>query len=188
LDYYQGPLFQGKKVLLDQLLYKYDVTGSETTVLYRIDALKKIKTYPVIFSDNSYHFDTELAYELLSMFDLAFVFQVLSYTRRHDKTFTSQISYRFRTSLNLREDALFKYKSLDPILEKEYGKVRSLYGYYLFNQWIKGEKKCLEWHRTHLPADRRFKPGETSIAVFSTLISKIYRLLIKVLKREKVST
>ena len=181
LDIYSAPLFPGREVLDHELLYKYDVTGSETTVLYRIETLKKTKSYPVIFSDNSYHFDTELAFELLSISDLAFVFQVLSYTRRHELTFTSQISVRFRTSLNLRENSLYKYKQGIPELEKEYHEVRIKYGYFLFIQWIKGENKCLDWHHKHIPLERRFKPGEIITSIGFTFVKKIRNAISKVI-------
>lgn len=180
LDYYQGSLFKGKNVLFDQLMYKYDVTGSETTVLYRVEILKKIKNYPVIYSD-SYHFDTELAYELLNMSDLAFVFQVLSYTRRHEQTFTSQISNRFNTSLNFRENELFKYKSGNSLLEKEYRNVRDRYEFFLFKRYLAKDKPCLEWHRQHLAPERKFKPGEASMTAVKTLMNKIKSVLLKVL-------
>jgi glycosyltransferase involved in cell wall biosynthesis len=187
LDYYQGPLFKGKSVLFDQLMHKYDVTGSETTVLYRIETLKKVKTYPVIYSDNSYHFDTELAYELLNMSDLAFVFQVLSYTRRHEQTYTSQISNRFYTSLNFRENELFKYKSGNSLLEKEYRNVRSSYGYFLFKRYLAQDKACLEWHRQHLAPERKLKPRETGMIIIKTLTNKIKSVLLKVLTFGKMS-
>jgi len=182
LDIYAAPLYSGREVLLQELLYRYDVTGSETTVLYRIETLKKIKTYPVIFSDNSYHFDTELAFELLSLSDLAFVFQVLSYTRRHEQTFTSQISNRFHTSLNLRENEIYKYKTGNLLLEKEYSKVRMLYGYFLFKRWLARDKSCLEWHEQHLPPVRKFKKGETLMIVCKTLMNKVRNLFFKLIK------
>lgn len=184
LDVYGGPLFPGKQVLLQELLYQLDVTGSETTVLYRINTLKRIKSYPVIFSDNSYHFDTELAFELLSISDLAFVFQVLSYTRRHEQTYTTQFSSRFRTSLNLREESLYKYKSINPVLEKEYRQVRIQYGYFLFQHFLKGDKKCLEWHHQHLPEERKFTFGEIFTSVLLTILGKIERVIVRVFTKE----
>jgi glycosyltransferase involved in cell wall biosynthesis len=182
LDYYKGPLFHGKDVLFDQLMNKYDVTGSETTVLYRVEILKKISTYPVIFSDNSYHFDTELAYQLLNFSDLVFVFQVLSYTRRHEHTYTTQISRRFNTSLNFREDALFRYKSGNLQLEEEYRKVRAKYGWFLLIKKLSGDRKCLEWHHQHLAPERRFKPAEIFMIVLNRLLDKIMSLSGKVFK------
>jgi glycosyltransferase involved in cell wall biosynthesis len=185
LDIYSAPLFSGREVLNDELLYKYDVTGSETTVLYRIEALKKTKAFPVIFSNNNYHFDTELAFELLSFSDLAFVFQVLSYTRRHEQTFTSQISNRFNTTLNFRENQLYKFKPGNSLLENEYRTVRERYGYFLFKKLLIGDNPCIEWHRKHLPTERKFSKGETLMIVIKTLTRKIRNLLLKIVSLGK---
>ena len=97
-----------------------------------------------------YHIDTDLAYEVLNISDQGFVFQVLSYTRRHNETYTSQISNRFQTSLYFREMELFKYLNLDQRLKAEYRKVRHRYALFIFKQRLKGDKKCLDWHRKYL--------------------------------------
>lgn len=173
LDYKKGPLFNGKEILLDHLLGIYEVTGSETTVLYRMDTLKKIKEYPKIWSHSSYHFDTALAYELMSISDLCFVFQVLSYTRRHETTYTSKYYDRFRTSLSIRESEIAKYMSIFPQLKNIYRKTRDEYGYFLFRAHMKMDKKCLEWHAKWLDKDRRFSGWELIRSYFSILFSKI---------------
>lgn len=160
LNYYERPAFPGKEILKQQLLNKIDVTGSETTVLYRIDTLKKIENFPDIYSHYSYHFDTSLAYEIFNISDLGFVFQVLSYTRRHEQTYTSQFVYRYRTPLNFRENEIFKYKDRIPGLKKEYRLLRNIYGLYLFNVWLKGDKECLKWHMQRIDDDRKFKISE----------------------------
>jgi len=185
LDYYQGPIFNGKDVLFNQLMYKYDLTGSETTVFYRIETLKKIKTYPEIFNSNIYHSDTALAHELLNLSDLAFVFQVLSYTRRHEQTYTSQISIRFNTTLNFRENELFKYKSGNEILEREFKKVREKYGYFLFKRSLVRDNACLEWHHQHLASGRKFTNLETLMIVIKTLTNKIQSIFINIFTRGK---
>jgi glycosyltransferase involved in cell wall biosynthesis len=173
LDINKGPVFNGKEILRQQLLYQYDVTGSETTVIYRIDTLKKVKDYPIIFSYNSYHFDTTLAYELLSMSDLVFVFQVLSFTRRHEETYTSKYVDRFRTSLNFRERELFSYLRMFPELKKEYHNVRSLYGAYLFEAHLKRDKKSLEWHKKHLERPRQFTLTECLQSEIRVFFNKV---------------
>ncbi|MBA7578405.1 hypothetical protein ES708_20267 [subsurface metagenome] len=185
LDYYKGSLFRGKDVLSDLLLQKYEVTGSETTLLCRIETLEKLDTYPVIFSDNSYHFDTELAYKLLCIADLAFVFQVLSFTRQHEEALTTTTSDKFTTSLNFRENALFTYKSGNPKLEEEYRKVRVKYGWFLFQRKLSGDKKCLEWHQQHIPPERKFTSHELIIIILKTLAGKIKRVVIKVISLGK---
>ncbi len=174
LNYYNGPLFAGKEVLLEQLSNRIMITGSETTVLYRVETLKKTKEYPVIFSYNSYHFDTSLAYELMSISDLGYVFQVLSYTRRHEQTYTSKYTDRFHTNLNLRERELFIYKSLFPVLERDYKKLRSDYGFYLLGRTIRRDKEALAWHEKRLVKERRFGLAELISSFFIVYTNKVF--------------
>ena len=173
LNYYNGPLFSGREVLLQQLSNKIMITGSETTVLYRVETLKRTVEYPVIFSYNSYHFDTSLAYELMSISDLGYVFQVLSYTRRHEQTYTSKFSDRFYTNLNLRERELFLYKKIFPALEPEYKKVRAVYGSYLLGRKLRRDKEALAWHEKRLVKERQFTFPELLLSFFSVYKNKV---------------
>jgi glycosyltransferase involved in cell wall biosynthesis len=160
LDYYRGPLFNGKEVLLHQLSGNRDILGSETTVMYRVETLKKIKGFPTIYSYDIYNHDTALAYELLSISDLCFVFQILSYTRRHEATFTTAFSGKYWTSMNLRVQELAKYMPMFPELKKSYSKLRTTYGAFIFISILKGDKKTVEWHNKWLMTDQRFTFAE----------------------------
>ena len=176
LNINDGPVFKGYEILMDQLKNKYDITGSETTVLYRMEILKKLRGESVVLYDySSYHFDTSLAYEILNISDLGFIFQVLSYTRRHESTLTSTTSFRFQTSLNFRESELYKYKQLNKFLEQDYIKVREEYGLFLVKCFLKNDRKCLQWHREHLPKERGFKLVESVLIVLKVLWQKIFR-------------
>jgi glycosyltransferase involved in cell wall biosynthesis len=179
LDIYKGNVFNGKEILVDQLLGRIMITGSETTVLYRIEALRKIKEFPVIFSYNSYHFDTSLAYELLSLADLGYYFQVLSYTRRHELTYTSKYVDRFRTNLNLEEKELYKYRHLSSELQIKYKRIRAQYAYYMLLINLKRDKMALEWHKKRLDKERRFGLPE----LFSSMIIITWNRIIYKLKR-----
>jgi len=176
LNYYDGPVFDGKEVLKQQLLYKVDyLMGSETTLLIRTETLKKLAGYPTIYPYGVYHFDTSQAYELLSISDLAFVFQVTSYTRRSEQTYTSLYSNRFSTHLNLREKELNKYKGMSEELENEYKKERERYGYFLFKSRLKGDKECIEWHNKQMDSERKFTLREQLIYALKVNIKKLKR-------------
>ena len=41
LNYYEGPVYKGRKILLNELRGDSNITGSETNQLYRIETLKK---------------------------------------------------------------------------------------------------------------------------------------------------
>jgi hypothetical protein len=138
-----------------------------------VETLKKTKEHPVIFSYNSYHFDTSLAYELMSISDLGYVFQVLSYTRRHEQTYTSKYADRFFTNLNLRERELFTYKQMFPVLEPEYKKVRSNYGLYLLGRKLRRDKEALAWHEKRLAKERHFSFSELLSSFFVVYTDKV---------------
>lgn len=177
LNYYDGPVFDGKKLLHDQLTNTVpDVLGSETTLLFRTEALKKVKNYPTIFDHKVYNSDTSLAYELLFLSDMGFAFQVLSYTRRGKDTFTSQYTNRFNTILNLREGELYKYKSLLPGLENEYKDVRDRYGRFLFKRRLSGDRECIKWHDQHLDPQRKFTLKEQLSINLRLGLKKLFNL------------
>lgn len=170
LDFYKGQVFDGKEMLIKQLKKELDLTSSINSVLYRVSILKKISYYPVIFQDQSFHQDTFLSYELLLQSDLGFVYQVLSYTRRHDDSVTSKVTSKLNTRLYFWEFALFQYRSLHPSLETEYRKVRISYAYFLLKSKLRSRKKILAWHRDRL--ERPIKFNEYIIAVGRRLLLK----------------
>jgi len=170
LDYYQGQVFNGKELLIKQLRQDLNITSSINSVLYRMHVLKELSYYPEIFQDRAFHQDTFLSYELLSRSDLGFVYQVLSYTRRHEDSVTSTVTSKLNTRLFFWEFALFHYRSLDSSLETEYRKIRIRYAYFLMKSKLHGRKDTLNWHRKRLKRPIRF--NEYLIAVGRRLLLK----------------
>lgn len=150
LDIYSGNRFEGREILIRQLKQKLNVTSSINSVLYRIDALKKLSYYPVIFQDEAFHQDTFLSYELLMDWDLGYVFQVLSYTRRHESSITSTVTSKLNTRLYFREYSLHKYKALDPSLEADYKGTRLRYANFMMKNRLFSRTKALNWHLSRL--------------------------------------
>ncbi|MCD4696067.1 MAG: glycosyltransferase family 2 protein [Bacteroidales bacterium] len=167
LDYYKGNVFDGKKVLVDELRKIIDVTGSGNTVIYSIEYLKKLKIYPKIFSNVSLHVDTELAYDLLAISKFGFVFKVLSYTRRHNESITNSIVYKLNTSICFRDNELQKYAEIIPGFKEYYKRHRFEYIILFVKKLLSGNKKWLEWHKTHL--ENKFTFPE----VIKTLIKRV---------------
>ena len=114
LDFYKGNYFNGREVLVRQLRNTIDITGSVNTLLYRKETLRKLDYYPEIFIPDVYHIDTILAYDVMNISNIGFVFDILSYTRRHNETYTSTISDRFRSVHSLRVLEIFNFLDLDP--------------------------------------------------------------------------
>jgi GT2 family glycosyltransferase len=171
LDFYHGNSFRGKEMLIRQLKKELDVSSSVNSVLYRLSTLKELDYYPEIFQDEPFHQDTYLSYELLLGSDLGFVFQVLSYTRRHEDTVTSTVSSKLNTPLYFREFALSHYKSVDPSLEDEYKRIRIRYVYFLLKSKLLSRTKILNWHRDRLQRPVTFK--EIVQAVLERILMRI---------------
>lgn len=169
LDFYKGSVFSGKEILLKQLLLYIEITGSINTVMYRKSVLKKLKDYPNIFDAKSYHIDTILAYEVLRISDLAFVYKVLSFTRRHNETYTSNISEKFNTRYYAIEKFLSRHLDLFPELRPYYNYHRQNYAFYLLKRGLARDKECVEWHRRYL---------ERPIGFFEYFKSFVSRLLL----------
>ncbi|MEZ5082517.1 MAG: glycosyltransferase family 2 protein [Bacteroidales bacterium] len=150
LNFYEGNIFDGKYILAGELIKKIDVTGSGNTVLYRIDSLKKLPDYPIIFDEFSLHVDTELAYNLLSKSKLGFIYKVLSYTRRHHDSITNSIVYKLNTSVCFRDNQLKKYADIIPDFNKYYNRYRYEYAILYTKKFFARDKKWLEWHDKHL--------------------------------------
>ncbi|MBE0654496.1 MAG: glycosyltransferase family 2 protein, partial [Bacteroidales bacterium] len=82
LDVNEGRVFNGKDILFKQLTRKLDISGDITTLMFSNSHLKRLDFYPRIFN-GKYHIDTELFYDIIDISNVGFVYQVLSYTRRH---------------------------------------------------------------------------------------------------------
>lgn len=158
LNIWDGNLYNGKEILYRQLTRTLDVSGSNSTVMYAIEHMKKIPRYPVVYDETTYHEDTELVYELMNLSDVGFVFQVLSYTRRHAKAYTNLEAYRFNTFLQLNEKVLWVYKGNDVLLNKLYRSVRLEYAYFMLYKRITGDMASVNWHKKYLV--RKFTFGE----------------------------
>lgn len=156
LDIYEGNVFNGQKILYQQLTRKLDISGDISTLMFSYDHLKKLEFYPRIFN-GKYHIDTELFYDVCDISNVGFVYQVLSYTRRHPGSQTSTVVFRYNTFLQLNEAVLFRFKKDDKELNRQYKKLRDAYACFYLMQKIK-KNKAYEWHKKHI--DRKFSMEE----------------------------
>jgi glycosyltransferase involved in cell wall biosynthesis len=156
LNIWDGNVYDGKQMLHDQLTRRMDVSGSNTTILFSIEHMKKIPRFPVVFDQEAYHEDTELVYEMMNIADVGFVFQVLSYTRRHEKAATTTEVFRFNTLLQLNEKVLWQYKGSDPELNRIYRDTRLKYASFLFFRRLKLDRETIRWHKKYIVRKFRF--------------------------------
>jgi glycosyltransferase involved in cell wall biosynthesis len=177
LDVNQGRVFDGKEMLYKQLTRKIDISGDISTLIFSFDHLKRLDFYPRIFN-GKYHIDTELFYDILDISNVGFVYQVLSYTRRHPDSQTTQVVFRYNTFLQLDEAVLFRFKKDDKVLNKLYRKVRISYAYFYMKEKFKGSK-AYEWHKKHI--DRWFSTEEylQGILTFNIITTLLYKIINK---------
>lgn len=149
LDINDGQFYNGKEMLMRHIYQEVDITGSATTVLFQVKYLKKLPQYPEINDPRDFHCDTQLAFDMMSISDVGFVFQVLSYTRWHPDAYTSNTCVLYNTFLNSREIRLYKLKKIDPAIEEEYKKHRIHYAYNLIRNYVRRDKDSLKWHKDH---------------------------------------
>ena len=81
------------------------IFGTETTVLYRSEIIRNRDNF---FNNSILYADTDACYEILKYYKFGFVYQVLSFTRKDDKSLTSTMA-EYRTGLASRFYFLVKY-------------------------------------------------------------------------------
>ncbi len=79
-------VFSGHEICRKRLLGGRDVFGSPTTTLVRSDLVRCREKF---YNEQNIHADTEACFNLLRDVDFGYVHQVLTYTRRHNATITS---------------------------------------------------------------------------------------------------
>lgn len=179
LNIWDGNVYSGKDILYRQLTRTLDITGSNTTVMFSVEHLKKLQRYPVIFSNATIHEDTELEYEMMNISDVGFVFQVLSFTRRHAGAATTTTVYRHNTLLQLNEKVLWDYKGSDPLLNKLYRLCRLDYAYFMFYRTITLDKATTDWHKKRIV--RKFKWHEYLLGILTR--NKLSKLVQRTAKK-----
>ena len=179
LNIWDGNVYSGKEILYRQLTRTLDISGSNTTVMFSNEHLKKIPRYPVVFDENTYHEDTELEYEMMDISDVGFVFQVLTYTRRHEKAHTTTEVYRYNTLLQFKEKVLWVYKGNDKKLNRLYAACRLDYAYFMLYKRLTFDRESIKWHKKYIV--RKFTFFEYLLGAITR--NKVSRIISKVFKK-----
>lgn len=102
--------------------------GSPTSMLMRMQDIRSRRPF---FNESNLHCDFEACMELLAIGDFAFVHQVLSLNRVHEKSLSSQLNDKYETVRGNDADMIARFgrKFLD---EEEFSfhRRRTLYNYY----------------------------------------------------------
>jgi glycosyltransferase involved in cell wall biosynthesis len=83
---FSNTVFSGREICRKRLLGGQDLFGSPTSLMYRADLVRSKKDF---YNTANLHADTEVCFDLLRETDFGFVYQVLSYTRRHNESESS---------------------------------------------------------------------------------------------------
>ena len=141
----------GREICRASLLGSRDVFGSPTSVLINSDIIRSCKSF---YNESSLHADQEACYEVLQNSDFGFVHQVLTYTRRHEKSITSSFVSRFDT---VTLEKINRMKKYGPIYlnSGEYEKrfKKKIDNYYRFLAWSViqlREKQFWNYHKNEL--------------------------------------
>jgi glycosyltransferase involved in cell wall biosynthesis len=86
---YPSELVPGRQAGRLMLREGHYLTGSPTSVLIRADIVRKRKPF---YPEGWIHEDTEACLEILSEYDLGFIHQVLSFTRKGNESVTTDVS------------------------------------------------------------------------------------------------
>lgn len=83
---FSNTVFSGREICRKRLLGGQDLFGSPTSLMYRADLVRSKKDF---YNTANLHADTEVCFDRLRETDFGFVYQVLSYTRRHNESESS---------------------------------------------------------------------------------------------------
>jgi glycosyltransferase involved in cell wall biosynthesis len=83
---YSGSIFTGREICRRRLLGGRDLFGSPSSLMYRSDIVRSRDNF---YNEDYIHADTEVCFDILQDSDFGFVYQVLSYTRRHNESVSS---------------------------------------------------------------------------------------------------
>jgi len=83
---YPSTIVSGREICRQNLLEHTYVFGSPSSLLIRSDLIRKRDPF---YSENSFHADKEVCFDLLKESDFGFVHQVLTFTRRHNESETN---------------------------------------------------------------------------------------------------
>lgn len=126
---YPEELVDGRDLARGRLLTrKYrDQFGAPTSVMYRADCVRETELF---YDPWNYHADTQSCFELLSKGDYAFVHDILTYTRRHDESQTSNTADLDSHAIgHLKIQHKVGPKFLDPVEQHHAMHIRLRYHY-----------------------------------------------------------
>jgi hypothetical protein len=156
-DIYEGSIIDGRTLVREQLKgtapwgHLSATAPSLGTQLYRIKALKRISGELHVYQ-KSLHADRILAFEIMVMGKVGFVFQVLSYWRppTENKESLSVLSLRVNIAFQSEECLLYRWLPEFPDILSTYKTHRYKYAIFLLKNKLRRRREVVNWHKEHL--------------------------------------
>ncbi|EFI35302.1 glycosyl transferase family 2 [Desulfonatronospira thiodismutans ASO3-1] len=163
-------IVSGKKIAKLYLLNLLYVFGSPSSLLLRTEIIKKNDPF---YDDNNIHADTDVCLKILKDWDLGFVHQVLTFTRRHNES-NSSIIKKYDTRMIERVKTMKKYGK-DFLSEYDYNKrmTRLTNSYHRFLAKKIFELKNISYWRYHYS---EMKAADISINWYKVCLYFIFQL------------
>ena len=139
----------GREICRSSLLGGPYVFGTPTSLLIASDVIRSREAF---YNESILHADSEACYDVLRTSDFAFVHEVLTYTRRHDRS----VTHRHRSLDTLVLDRFLRLRRYGPeyLSEEEYRYTlkRNTTRYYRFltQQLLQGKLDVWRYHRRGL--------------------------------------
>jgi glycosyltransferase involved in cell wall biosynthesis len=147
LDINEGQIFDGKKILRRSMTL--NITGGLGQALYRMEVLKQISPNLHVINENNIHCDVELNDNVMIRSKVGFVYQVLTYYRRHNGQVLS-FALKANTVLFGNERRMFLHLNVFPDILELYQQHRLEYALFLLKCKRKKYTDILEWHKKYL--------------------------------------
>ncbi|MCF6157334.1 MAG: glycosyltransferase family 2 protein [wastewater metagenome] len=145
-------IIPGRDICRSTMLGRQYVFGSPTTVLLRSDVIRSRVSF---YNERNIHADKEACFDVLQNSDFGFVHQILSFTRRHNKTGT-MLAKKLNTYFLGELIVLKKYGPVY-LKEQEYRKrlrewTKRYYRFFIKNIFLRSRKRKELWnyYRTEL--------------------------------------
>jgi len=174
---YPSEIVSGRQICRDTLLGGPYIFGSPSSLLVCSDIVRKRQSF---YDENNFsvHADTAACYEILQAVDFGFVHQVLTFTRRHEKTQTNYAreinSYIWAHLMILR-----KYGPIY-LSPEEYGKCfkSEIKNYYRFLATAVFHKKDINFWEYHRDKMKKLELSISKIKLMQALFSEIMDIML----------
>lgn len=143
---YTSAVIPGHEACRSVMLGGKYIFGSPTTTLLRSGSIRSRKSF---YNEKNFHADKEACFDVLQNSDFGFVYQVLSFTRRHNKTGTTFA--REANTFFLGELIILKKYGPIYLSEQEYKKIlrewtKRYYRFYVKNIFLRKGKRKKFWN------------------------------------------